>query len=142
MRRLTLLAILAALASTFAVSAAELTFEQRARDFAEDRYNDARTLLNGPQESTPPAIDPAAGCVALYERRVSLQRAMTDRNPVYWDDPRNQAAVFIGTVWTPAFYFLGYSAVTGHLDSLSDTDPQSEIDALRRASAALRCFEK
>jgi hypothetical protein len=142
MRSFTLLAILAALSGPFAVSAAELTFEHRARLFAEDRYDDVRTLLNGPRQSTPPPIDPAAGCVALYERRVSLQRTMNDQNPAYWDDPRNQTAVFLGTMWSPAFYFLGYSAITEHLDTLSNTDPRAEIDALRQASAALRCFEK
>ncbi len=142
MRPFTLLAILVALTSTFAAAAAELTFEQRARLFAEDRYNDARTLINGPRHSEPAPIDPAAGCVALYERRVALQRSLNDHNPAYWDDPRNQTAVFLGTVWSPAFYFLGYSAVTGHLDTLSTTDPRAEIDALRQASAALRCFER
>ena len=142
MRPFTALAILAALFSSCAVSAAELTFEQRARMFAADRYDDALTLINGPQLGTPPPVDPAAGCAALYARRMALQRAMDDRNPAYWNDPRNQAAVFLGTVWTPAFYFLGYSAVNGHLDSLSADDPQAEIDALRQASAALRCFER
>lgn len=142
MRPFTLLAIFAALSTTFPAFAAELTLEQRTRQFATDRYDDVRTLINGPQEVTPPPVDPTAGCVALYERRMSLQRTMTDRNPAYWDDPRNQAAVFLGTVWTPAFYFLGYSALNGHLDELSADDPQVEIDALRRASAALRCFER
>lgn len=142
MRPLTLLAILATLSNAFPAFAAEFSFEQRAREFAANRYDDARTLINGPQLVTPPPIDPAAGCVALYERRMFLQRTMSDRNPAYWDDPRNQAAVFLGTIWTPAFYFLGYSAVTGHLDELSANDPLAEIDALRRASAALRCFER
>jgi len=142
MRPLTLLCLFAALSATFAAVAAEPTFEQRARQFATDRYDDARTLINGPRQTAAPAIDPATGCVALYERRMQLQRTMANRNPVYWDDPRNQAAVFLGTVWTPAFYFLGYSAVTGHLDGLAANEPQVEIDALRRASAALRCFER
>lgn len=142
MRPSTLLAILASLSSSFSAFAADTTFERRAYEFANDRYDDIRTLINGPQLGTPPPIDPTAGCVALYERRMSLQRTMNDRNPAYWDDPRNQAAVFLGTVWTPAFYFLGYSAVNGYLDNLSTDDPQAEIDALRRASAALRCFER
>ncbi len=142
MRPHTLVALVAALFSPYSALAAELNLEQQARQFATDRYNDARTLINGPQLRPAPPIDPAAGCVALYERRMALQRTMNDRNPAYWDDPRNQAAVFLGTVWTPAFYFLGYSAVNGHLDELSADDPQAEIDALRQASAALRCFER
>jgi len=122
--------------------AAEPGFDDRARDFANDRVRDVRSLVNGPELPPSPAIDGNIGCIELYQRRVQLERERYDRNPPYWDDPRNQASVFLGTIWTPAFYFLGYSAVTDQLEANTAGEPQGEIDALRQASAALRCFEK
>lgn len=126
--------------TTFAAAGDSLG--QQAGDFLIDRYHDGRRLLEGPRQTATPAVAPGQSCIALYERRLELLRNMNDYKPAYWDDPRNQAAVFIGTIWTPAFYFLGYSAISAQLDSLNDIDPQVELDALRFASAEQRCFEK
>ncbi len=107
-----------------------------------DRYQDGRRLIEGPREVIPPALEPGQSCIALYERRLALLRHMDDYKPAYWDDPRNQAAVLIGTIWAPSFYFLSYSAINAHLDATNDTDPRAELDALRYASAQQRCFQK
>lgn len=115
---------------------------QQIEQFGIERFNDGRLMIEGPRIIEPAPTDPAASCRALYQRRMALQRNLDDYKPAYWEDPRNQTAVFLGTIWVPAFYFLAYSAVTTHLDELKDYTPQTEIDALRRASAALRCFEK
>ena len=93
------------------------------REFALDRVNDGQRLVLGPSEIPLPVIDPNASCIELYQRRIKLWHRVHDYKPAYWNDPRNQAAVFIGTLWTPAFYFFGYSAVTAHLDQLNDVDP-------------------
>jgi hypothetical protein len=125
-----------------AVTAYEQTFEEKARHFADDRYRDLRLLIDGKEPVPQPNIAPELSCTALYQRRVALQNQLNDYKPPYWSDARNQTAVFLGTIWTPAFYFLGYSAITGYLDEMHQIDPQSEIDALRQASAAQRCFER
>lgn len=133
--------LLAVLATDPAYAIGENTTEQL-REFALDRVEDGQRLVLGPSELPLPAIDPNLNCIELYQRRVKLWHQVHDYKPDYWNDPRNQAAVFIGTLWTPAFYFLGFSAVTAHLDQLNDVGPQAELDALSRASARLRCFEK
>lgn len=136
-----ILALLAFAAATIA-QAAEPSFETRVREFALDRYHDGRLLIEGPHPLPTPAIDASLDCTAIYERRVALRRARDDHNVDYWDDPRNQAAVFLGAIWTPAFYFLGYSALDAHLEDLRLDDPLVEIDALSRLSAQKRCFER
>ncbi|MFT4583953.1 MAG: hypothetical protein ACI915_001702 [Gammaproteobacteria bacterium] len=124
------------------LQAAEHTPGENVREFAEQRYHDARRLIEGPRETVPATIPSGLSCIELYERRLDLLRQTDHHKPNYWDDPRNQAATFIGTIWTPAFYFLGYSAITAHLDELNIEEPQSTLNALRRASATQRCFEK
>jgi hypothetical protein len=128
--------------TTTPVHAANESPERRLSQFVLDRYEDGRRLIQGPSEIKPPRVDENWSCVELYERRVDLLRETNHYKPPYWDDPRNQAAIFIGTVWTPAFYFLGYSAVAAHLDDLNGNNPRTHLDALRRASARQRCFEK
>ncbi len=139
--RLPVVMLLAALLSGPVSAIGENTTE-RLREFALDRVYDGQRLVLGPSEIALPAIDPNSSCIELYQRRVKLWHQVHDYKPAYWNDPRNQAAVFLGTIWSPAFYFLGFSAVTAHLDQLNDAAPLAEIDALSRASAQLRCFEK
>jgi hypothetical protein len=128
--------------STTTVYASGENIDEQVREFAHEGYRDVRLLIEGPREIPLPFVDPGRSCIDLYQRRVTLMHQMHDYKPAYWDDPRNQAAVFLGTIWTPTFYFLGYSAISAHLDELSDTNPQAELDALSQASAQQRCFEK
>ncbi len=136
-----IIVLVAATLYAAAVTAAD-TLETQVREFALDRVQDGRRLLEGPRLVPTPAVPAELDCVALYERRVALQRELDDYQPAYWDDPRNQAAVFLGAVWTPAFYFLGYSALDARLDAIDHVGPRAEIDALSRVSARRRCFER
>lgn len=138
--RLCAIALIPALTTTVCATGENL--DQHVRQFVVDRYHDGRRLIEGPREITPPLIEPDQSCVELYQRRLTLLRRLHDYQPAYWDDPRNQAAVFLGAIWTPAFYFLGYTAVNARLDEIDDIDPRAELDALRYASARARCFEK
>ena len=133
--------LLVVLSTSSAYAIGEITSEQL-REFALARVEDGQRLVLGRAAVPPPTVDPNAGCIELYQRRVGLWQQTHDRKPAYWEDPRNQAAVFIGTMWAPAFYFLSFSAISAHLDDLKDIGPQAELDALSRVSAELRCFEK
>ncbi|MGE0483691.1 MAG: hypothetical protein AB7Q81_06100 [Gammaproteobacteria bacterium] len=117
-----------------------LTAEQ-ARAFARARVADARDLLLGPGTVQLPAVD-TRDCAALYTRRLALFDAALDRAPMFWDEPRHVAAVVIGTIWTPAFYYLPYRAVAASTAARGRHEDQDELAALRRAAAEARCFER
>jgi len=109
--------------------------------FARARLADTEALLLGPALPALPAVPPA-DCQALYERRLALMRAELDPAPAFLDEPRHLAAVFIGTMWTPAFYYLPYRAVATTAGHARRGDGAAELEALRRAAAAQRCFER
>lgn len=114
--------------------------EQDLRRFGRDRVRDIRRLLFGPgqlQAVTVPSLD----CRELYARRVALMQADVDHGRRFTDEPRHAAAVFVGAVWTPAFYYLPYRAVSEFSRAGQRTQAAAELAALRRASAAARCFE-
>ena len=125
-------------------AAAELMLPSRAEvsEFAHARVRQARDLLTGPVRPVPALPPPELDCRELYRRRVNLISTQTDQRPPVWDDLRNQTAVFLGTVWTPAFYYLGYSTLAGYAERPGQAQLQADIDALRSASAQRRCFER
>lgn len=108
--------------------------------FGERRLDDIKNLIGGPNGHPAPHIAPHQTCQQLYRRRLQLLPQTLDYKPAYWDDPRNKVAVFLGTVFAPAFYFLTYSAFSSYLDEARQIDPRIELDALRQASAQQRCF--
>ena len=116
-------------------------YRQKAEQFARDRYRNARDLLIGPER--PSAISPTSeSCAALYARRVALIQDQLDYRATFWDDQRNRAVVFIGPAWSGAFYYLPYSALAEYSEAISGPQTQTDIDALRAASARQRCFER
>ena len=115
-------------------------YRHKAEQFARDRFRDARNFLLGP--ARPAAASPTTlDCRTLYTQRVALTRDRLDYRVNFWDDPRNRAAVFIGSAWSGAFYYLPYSALAAYSSSIPGPQTQAEIDALRAASARQRCFE-
>ena len=115
--------------------------QNEARRFARDRLEDTYELLLGPTDPQP-TVDPAADCRELYYQRAQLMRARASYRPRFWDEPRHVAAVFVGAVWTPAFYYLPYRALGDHVIDERQRQTTANLDHLRRASASLRCFER
>ena len=115
---------------------------EQVKQFVRDRGNDARELTLGtpaPQSVTPTDLD----CTELYNRRIALMRRQVDYGPTdYFSDPRVGASVFIGAVWTPGFYYLPFHALQRFQKDQHRPQQQADIDALRTASAAQRCFER
>jgi len=142
MRARNLLLPVALMAAAVAVFADPLPTEASspAADFAAARVEDTRSLLFG--HAAPAPVAPPAGlsCAELYERRLALMRTQLDYRPPYSDDPRNKAAFVVGTMWTPGFYFLPFSAVQDYLDADRKTDAEHELDQLRHASAMQQCY--
>lgn len=115
--------------------------EEQVRRFARARLADGYALLLGP---TPPtaAVNTAGDCRELYTRRAALMRARVDGRRPFWDEPRHSAAVLVGAIWTPAFYYLPYRVLADHLQREQRTHDHADLQALQRAAAAARCFER
>lgn len=116
------------------------SLQAHAGTFVRERVDDGRHMLLGPTAPvvTPPA--PELDCSVLYARRIALMQQQLDYRPAWSDDPRNQAAVFIGTIFTPAFYFLPFSGIQDYVDGDRKPRAEREIDALRAAAAARQCY--
>ncbi len=116
------------------------TAQEQLQEFARDRYQDTRDILLGPRLSPNSGAAIGLSCHELYERRVALWRATQDYAPKYFDDPRNKAAVILGSIFTPAYYYLPYSALSSYLKSVRKGRHYAEIETLRDASAQQDCF--
>lgn len=111
-----------------------------AEQFTYDRLSDGRRLLFGPYPPHVAPVPPAQTCADLYAQRLQLMQTQYDYKPGFTDDPRNRAAVFIGTIFTPAFYFLAFSGIQAYGDANDEAQTQSQLDTLRYASAQQQCF--
>jgi hypothetical protein len=117
-----------------------VTSEQAAQ-FTRARLDDGYALLLGPSNPTATTIT-ERDCRKLYQQRVTLMRSRLDHRKPFWDEPRHVGAVFVGALWTPAFYYLPYRALTEVTAEARAATVVSELDALRAASASARCFER
>jgi hypothetical protein len=114
--------------------------EQASEQFAYDRLRDGQRLVLGP---SPPRVAPVPAnqtCAELYAQRLALMQTQVDYKPAFTDDPRNRAAIFVGTLFPPAFFYLAFSGIQAYGDANDDAATQAQLDALRYASATQQCF--
>ncbi len=111
------------------------------KQFVQARSHDARDLALGtpaPRMVVPTNLD----CATLYQRRVALMRSQVDQEPTdFMGDPRIRTGALLGTVWMPAFAYLPFRTVQRFQAQQRRPQMQADLDALRAASAAQRCFE-
>lgn len=111
------------------------------KQFVKERARDARDLGLGtpaPRSVIPTDLD----CTTLYNRRVALMRGQVDQNPTdFMGDPRIRTSALLGTVWMPAFAYLPFRTLQSFREQQKRPQLVAELDALRAASAAQRCFE-
>lgn len=111
------------------------------KQFVQARAHDARDLALGtpaPQQVMPTNLD----CAELYNRRVAIMRGQVDQEPTdFLADPRIRTSALLGTVWMPAFAYLPFRTVQRFQEQQRRPQIQADLDALRAASAAQRCFE-
>ncbi len=55
---------------------------------------------------------------------------------------KTQVASIVGTIFTPALYYLGYSAYQDYKNGINSKTTFSEIEEIRLRMAEKRCFEK
>ena len=117
--------------------------EDKARQVGNGALGAARTIVL-PQAvpSTPINVEQDLSCAQIYDEIRYLTPQTYDYSRGYWDDPRNQSAAFIGTMFTPGFYFLGYTAVTDYFatEKRAGSNINLRLDALRQESARQMCF--
>ena len=131
--------VLSAVHPAFAYHQTRMITERDLHAWSHWFYHEAMTLLGGPQQR--PFIDHRAlDCEMLYERRLALYRENLDMNPAFTDDPRTRAAVFLGTVFTPAFAYLPFAAVMDYRAENARIERVGRLDALAYASSAQDCF--
>lgn len=123
-------------------SASSATLDRaQVEQFARARAADTYELLMGPS-TRQPQLEPVNDCRALYQQRMALQRNLHNGKASFYDEPRHAGAVFIGTVWTPAFYYLPFRAVAALASAGQAEQRLADLDHLRRAAAQQRCFER
>jgi hypothetical protein len=76
---------------------------------------------------------------AVGDRLVIHVETQGGPSSAYIVDPRNGA--LLGTVWMPAFAYLPFRTVQRFQAQQRRPQMQADLDALRAASAAQRCFE-
>lgn len=99
----------------------------------------AGQALRGAELPAPKDLT-ALDCEMLYARRLALYRENLSTQPDLLDDPRTQAAMFLGAIWTPAFLYLPYAAAERYLDNIERIERTAEINDLAYASSAQDCF--
>ncbi len=98
------------------------------------------TIPDGPPIPEPQAGDWNRTCADLYYERVGLYARTASYTPAYYDDPRNQAIAFLGTVTTSAWYLLSATAVESYYERQRVAAVERRLDALRQVSAQRDCF--
>lgn len=97
-------------------------------------------IPDGPPVARVQPEDLAKSCEELYYERVVLMQRARPFAPAYYDDPRNQAAAFMGSVFTPFYYLWGYTAFESYYDARRIEAVDRRLDALRQISARKDCF--
>lgn len=100
---------------------------------------DARSFILGPSPTLTGFADTRKSCNEIYAEVLNLMPQTYGYAPSYWDDPRNQAGA-LGTVFTPAYFLWGVSAVSHYRQQRRIAEANERWVALQRMSAEKQCF--
>ncbi|MBI2802970.1 MAG: hypothetical protein HYX63_22335 [Gammaproteobacteria bacterium] len=114
--------------------------QQGAEQFTYDRLGDARRLMLGPHAPSTRDIAPNQSCAELYVQRLQLMQTQYNYTPPYTQDPRNRAAVFLGTMFPPAFFYLAFTGVQAYSAATRAPQVVADLDGLSYASAQQQCY--
>jgi hypothetical protein len=103
-------------------------------------WGGATSIPYGPAVAEATIEDEERSCADLYYERTVLMQRTNSFAPAYYDDPRNQALFYLGTVYTPMYYLLGYTAFESYYDTRRVEAVNRRLDALRQVSARKDCF--
>lgn len=96
-----------------------------------------------PEKLQPLPGDVAKSCPELDQEIVSLLPLTYSERPGFYQDPLNGAALWVGSLHTPAAYaLLGYTASMDYLDWRRRFPVQQRIELLQRLKARRHCFEE
>lgn len=127
MTRHTLFLSLAMSAISLVISAGEVT-------------NAQPDLPSAPPELQLKTTD--LSCFELDDRLTRLTPKTYSEAPEFYSDPRNGAAVWVGTLWTPAWAYLGYAGLRQEYRESRMAAAHAEMDQLRQLKARRHCYER
>lgn len=144
MRSIPTLVLLALMTVTVAMPAEAVSdieyLGHKARREAELAYE---ALVSPPRPRPIPSERYAdSDCASLYAERLSLQTDSYHYLPPLSEDPRVKVAGIISTVFTPALIYVGVASLMRLEEDHRIFHNQERIEAIARASAELRCWER
>ncbi len=79
-------------------------------------------------------------CADLYNEYVYLLPASYDTRKDFWDNPLNQLAGAVGTIFPPAFAVWGYTGAQKYMAGRDIDRTNQRITALQQTLAQKQCF--
>ena len=110
------------------------------------------TLTAGRASSGETGLDPASNeslhaahslsCPELDDRLTRLEPLTYSDSPGFYSDPLVGIAVWAGTLWSPAWAYVGYYGLREQYQQSRITDIDTEIQQLRQLKAERHCYER
>ena len=97
------------------------------------------SVLQGQQ---PESIYENRSCEQLYLAAGKLENKALNYESDVFNQRNNTVASVVGTVFTPALYFLGYSSYMNFRSEREAHQSNHELDKIRYRMAELRCFQQ
>lgn len=85
--------------------------------------------------------DKALTCRELEQELASLTPKTYSYKPGFYDDPIQGTALWIGTTYEEAYWFVLYGLYYDYQESRRIISAEDRIETLRRVKAQKRCFE-
>ena len=110
------------------------------------------TLSAGKNTGSEAAIASAVGtpllesqdlsCRELDERLTKLTPQTYPDSPGFYTDPLRGSAVWVATLWSPAWAYVGYTGLRDEYRQGRIEDVRTEMERLRQLKARRHCYER
>ena len=81
-------------------------------------------------------------CLELDQQLATLEPQTYSDNPEFYSDPIQGTALWVGTLWTPAWAYLGYTGYKEHQQQGRMADAEAKMEHLRKLKALRHCYER
>jgi len=96
------------------------------------------------QAGSPARSDtvPDLSCRELDDLLTALAPQTYSDTPEFYRDPLKGSAIWVGTLWSPAWAYLGYAGLQEAYQHNRRNEAGAEMDQLRRLKARQHCYEQ